>query len=128
MNRQKAESRRRVARPAGDAAVEEAARVGKRLGEIRLSRNVTQQALAEEAGVSTRTLTRLESGSGASFDTIVRVMKALDLEVSLFRMLPDPRVQPKTMIEQPDGLRRRASAVRSQSAAAGWTWDDDDEG
>lgn len=44
------------------------AALGKRLESIRLSRNIAQQQLAEEAGVSTRTIRRLEKGQGVSLD------------------------------------------------------------
>lgn len=38
--------------------------IGKKLARFRLSRNITQSKLAEDAGVSERTLRRLESGEG----------------------------------------------------------------
>jgi len=57
----------------------------KRLESIRLSRNITQAQLAEEAGVSPRTIGRLEKGQGVSVDTFIRVMMALGIQQSLFR-------------------------------------------
>jgi transcriptional regulator with XRE-family HTH domain len=45
----------------------------KRLESIRLSRNITQAQLAKEAGVSPRTIGRLEKGLGVSMDTFIRV-------------------------------------------------------
>jgi len=41
--------------------------LGGRLASVRLGRNLTQAALAEEAGVSKRTVERLESGAVAIF-------------------------------------------------------------
>jgi putative transcriptional regulator len=54
----------------------------KRLQSIRLSRNMTQQQLAEEAGVSNRTIRRLEKGQGVSLDTFIRVLSALRIQHS----------------------------------------------
>ena len=51
----------------------------KRLESIRLSRNITQTQLAEEAGVSPRTIGRLEKGQGVSMDTFIRIMMALSI-------------------------------------------------
>ncbi len=39
-----------------------------RIEEIRLSRNISQAALAKEAGVSRSTITRLAKGQGISVD------------------------------------------------------------
>jgi len=59
----------------------------KRLESIRLSRNTTQTQLAEEAGVSPRTIGRLEKGEGVSMDTFIRVMTALGIQNSLEAIL-----------------------------------------
>ena len=39
---------------------------------IRLSRNITRRKLATEAGVSERTVARLEKGEGVSLDTFIK--------------------------------------------------------
>ncbi|MCX6101029.1 MAG: helix-turn-helix transcriptional regulator, partial [Candidatus Bipolaricaulota bacterium] len=49
----------------------------RQLESIRLSRNMTQVQLAEEAGVAPRTIGRLEKGQGVSLDTFIRVLRAL---------------------------------------------------
>jgi transcriptional regulator with XRE-family HTH domain len=51
-----------------------------RLAATRLDQNLTQAALAEEAGVSKRTVERLESGEvAARLSGLVRVWRALGL-------------------------------------------------
>ena len=47
---------------------------GKKLERLRLSRNITQSDLAQDAGVSLRTLRRLESGEGATLDSFIRIL------------------------------------------------------
>ena len=42
------------------------AELGARLAKIRLSRNITQEALAREAGIGVRTLRRLEAGGSCT--------------------------------------------------------------
>jgi transcriptional regulator with XRE-family HTH domain len=100
-----------------------------RLEQIRLARNVTQEKLAEEAGVSVRTIRNLEKGEGVSFDTAIRVMIALGVQQALESLLPDPRVRPVERIEARATERKRASTQRKREAKS-WAWtdgDDDDE-
>jgi len=100
--------------------------LGDTLAQIRLSRNITQDDLASIAGISTRTLSRLESGEKASLDTLVRLMQALNLERHLAALLPDPGIQPVQQLEGSGGKRKR---VRSRSVKKGenqpWRWDEE---
>jgi transcriptional regulator with XRE-family HTH domain len=97
----------------------------KRLEEIRLSRNISQADLAEEAGVSRSTLTRLADGKPISLDSFVRVMQALQLADHLAALLPDPSIRPVERVRQGGSERQRASA-RRPAVAADWTWADED--
>ena len=94
-----------------------------RLEEIRLSRNISQAALAEEAGVSRSTMTRLAQGQGISVDSFVRIMQALGLADHLAALLPNPTVRPVERIRLDGGERRRASSKRK--VAGDWTWADE---
>jgi len=94
-----------------------------RLEEIRLSRNVSQAALAKEAGVSRSTMTRLAQGQGISVDSFVRIMQALGLADHLAALLPNPTVRPVERIRLEGGERRRASSKRK--AARDWAWADE---
>jgi transcriptional regulator with XRE-family HTH domain len=100
--------------------------LGHRLVRLRLARNVNQQQLAREAGVSRRTVTRLENGESVSLDTLLRVMRALGIVGRLASLLPDPAVRPIDRVRLKEKERRRA---RSKPAASKtpWTWADDTE-
>lgn len=97
-----------------------------RIEEIRLSHNISQAALAKEAGVSRSTITRLASGQNISVDSFVRVMQALGLADHLAALLPNPNVRPVERIRLEGGERRRASSKRK--AAEIWTWGDEAKG
>ncbi len=102
----------------------------KRLERIRLSRNVTQVQLAGEAGVSPRTIGRLEKGQGVSLDTFIRVLGALGIQQNLQSLLPDPTVRPIERITSGGGERKRARPSPSDDPPAAWSWGDgqnDDE-
>lgn len=100
--------------------------LGARLQALRLARNVSQATLAEEAGVSRRTITRLEHGDGTSLDTLIRVMRALGLADRLDLLLPDPAVRPVERVRL-KGRERQRAREKSTSEPAGWSWDPDAE-
>ncbi len=97
----------------------------KRLEEIRLSRNISQADLAEEAGVSRSTLTRMSVGKPISLDSIVRVMQALRLTDHLAALLPDPGVRPVDRVRLNGAERQRASGKRAETDE--WSWGDEAE-
>ena len=102
----------------------------KRLETIRLSRNITQAQLAAEAGVSSRTIGRLENGKGVSMDTFIRIMMALGIQQSLEALLPDPTVRPIERVGIGAGERKRARPTRFTDDRSTWSWgdsEDDDE-
>ena len=55
------------------------AELGRRLARQRLDRNLSQDDLAREAGVSKRTLHRMEHGHSAQMTNWIRVLRALGL-------------------------------------------------
>jgi len=103
----------------------------KQLESLRLSRNITQVQLAEEAGVSPRTIGRLEKGHGVSLDTFIRVLRALGVQQNLAVLLPDPSVRPVERMGATGVERRRARpSQRSTERSTAWAWGDgkaDDE-
>jgi transcriptional regulator with XRE-family HTH domain len=58
-------------------------KLGTRLKEIRKTRGLTQEALAEQVDLSPQYLSRLEGGhQSPSLETVARLAEALDLELS----------------------------------------------
>jgi len=98
------------------------------LESIRLSRNITQAQLAEEAGVSLRTIGRLEKGKGVSVDTFIRVMIALGIQQNLEVLLPDPTVRPIERVGLSAGERKRARPTQSNKERPTWLWGDGEDG
>ena len=102
----------------------------RRLENIRLARNMTQAQLALEAGVSLRTIGRLEKGQGVSVDTFIRVLTALGIQQNLEALLPDPAVRPVERINVGGRERKRARPRLSGNERPNWSWGDggdDDE-
>jgi transcriptional regulator with XRE-family HTH domain len=102
--------------------------VGSRLAAARLARNLTQAALADEAGVSKRTVERLESGEvAARLSGLVRICRALDMVDRLDALLPSPTVSPVEQLKLAGHRRKRASGRRgpATSTKRKWTWGDE---
>ncbi|NTW69857.1 MAG: helix-turn-helix domain-containing protein, partial [Chlorobiaceae bacterium] len=49
--------------------------LGKRLAQRRLELQLTQEMLAEQAGVSKRTVERVEAGATAQMSTMIRILR-----------------------------------------------------
>lgn len=96
--------------------------IGERLARLRLSRNVTQAALAGQAGIGVRTLRRLEGGEPSTLDTFLRVIAALDLEEAILSALPEGQIRPIERISGKGNERQRARPVEKKPAKPTWTW------
>jgi transcriptional regulator with XRE-family HTH domain len=106
------------------------AELGHRLARQRLDRNLSQDDLAREAGVSKRTLHRMEHGHSAQMTNWIRVLRALGLLANLEQFLPAPAPSPMQQLKLQGKLRRRASSVapaqvHDKGKPKPWTWGDD---
>jgi transcriptional regulator with XRE-family HTH domain len=110
-----------------DSAVLE--ELGKRLERRRIDANLTQAQLAEEAGISKRTLERIESGASTDFVMLIRTLRALGEIEGLENLIPDLPQSPLTLLKQRGRTRKRAFQPRGKSGRvaerkppAPWKW------
>jgi transcriptional regulator with XRE-family HTH domain len=97
--------------------------LGVRVASARVQRNLTQSALAEQAGVSKRTVGRLESGEAAmQLSGFVRICRALHLMERLDAFVPEPVPSPIDQLKLQGRQRQRASRKKNAPAAKPWTW------
>ena len=102
------------------------AELGDRFSRLRLQRNLTQAQLAREAGVSKRTLIRLESGESIQVTNLIRVVRALGLLGNLDAFVPPPLSSPIAQLRSRKKERRRASpGVTKSGPPPQWIWGDD---
>ncbi len=106
-----------------DAILEE---IGKRLTQRRLSYDLTQAQLAKEAGISKRTLERMEAGSTSQLNNLIRVLRALDLIEGLEQLLPEEGPSPLQLLKLKGEERKRASSRKKEDKERDdWQWGDD---
>lgn len=102
------------------------AELGDRLARARLDRQLTQAQLAEQAGVSKRTLERLEAGDSTQLLTLIRVLRVLGLVSALDSALPEAQIRPLEMLKMKGQQRQRASRSRGQISEPArdddWQW------
>lgn len=98
--------------------------IGERLARTRLERNLTQADLAKTAGISKRTLERLESGTASTqLTTFTRVCRALGLLQRFDAFIPKPLASPVEQVRLLGRKRKRASGTRLEKATRKkWTW------
>lgn len=113
------------------------ANLGDRLARQRLTRNLTQDELAREAGVSKRTVIRLENGESSQMTNLIRVLRALELLNHLDSLVPLPLASPLEQLKSKRKERRRASpstpntpntnkpGIPKPGTIGKWAWDDE---
>ena len=100
------------------------AELGQRLARRRIESELTQADLAHEAGVSKRTVERIEAGASAQMASIIRICRVLGLLPGLDQFIPEPALKPMDMIKLKGKMRQRATSRRkTRGADDTWTWE-----
>jgi transcriptional regulator with XRE-family HTH domain len=100
--------------------------LGSRLRGLRLNRNESQEELARRAGIGKATLQRLEEGRSGTIVTLLRVLRALDLD-NLDALVPEIEKSPlaEARGDRPTRVRaRRRSAPKAPPGT--WRWGDEE--
>jgi transcriptional regulator with XRE-family HTH domain len=99
------------------------AELGTRLARRRIDLQLTQARLAHEAGVSKRTVERIETGASAQMSSVIRICRVLDLLPGMDQFIPPAGPRPMDLIKIKGKRRQRASSSRKGSGPDDpWTW------
>lgn len=74
-------------------------RMGNHLKAVRLRQNITQQSLADTAGVSLSSLKKIEKGEIKSFDSLLRVLRTLGKLDVLQPLVDEEQLSPSEYYE-----------------------------
>jgi len=102
------------------------AELGGRLTQRRLELQLTQEMLAERAGVAKRTVERIEAGGTAQLSTLIRLLRALELLERLETLVPEAGPRPMDLIRLKGKARQRASGKRAARNKEPWRWGDEE--
>lgn len=101
--------------------------IGNRIAQYRLNQDKTQAALAQEAGVSSRTMARVEHGDSVQASSIIRILRALQLLENLDTLIPEPAVSPVQQLKMQGKRRQRASSKPAKAKMEEpWSWGDEE--
>ena len=99
--------------------------LGERARQYRVGMNLTQAELATNAGVSQRTIERLEAGSSVQLDTLIRILRALRLSTNLDQLIPEASIRPIQLAGSRVEVRQRSYKRRDTAPKGqGWVWGD----
>jgi transcriptional regulator with XRE-family HTH domain len=101
------------------------AEIGDRVARQRLDQQLTQTAVAQEAGISKRTLERIEAGASVQLLSTIRVLRAIGLLSNLNLMIPELGPSPIEMLQLKGKERQRASSKKLNAPKKSWSWDDE---
>tara|TARA_R110000822_G_scaffold181982_1_gene321666 strand:+ start:300 stop:653 length:354 start_codon:yes stop_codon:yes gene_type:complete len=100
--------------------------IGERIARRRLDLQLTQAAVAEQAGIAKRTLERMEAGHSSQLSSLIRVLRVLEAMPGLESLVPESTPRPMDLLKRKGKQRQRASSPRTRQPPAGpWHWDDD---
>jgi transcriptional regulator with XRE-family HTH domain len=103
--------------------------IGDRLERRRLDAGLTQAQLAEEAGISKRTVERIEAGHSTDFVMLLRVLRVLQLLEALDQWISDLPQSPLVLLKGRGRARKRVGHSRQpqdgtavSKPAPPWKW------
>jgi transcriptional regulator with XRE-family HTH domain len=101
------------------------AELGTRIAGRRVELQLTQAAVAEQAGIAKRTLERMEAGQTSQLVTLVRVLRVLGAASGLDSLIPEAGPRPMDLLKRKGKVRQRASGRRAaKPTGEPWRWDD----
>jgi transcriptional regulator with XRE-family HTH domain len=105
------------------------AEIGRRLKRHRLDRNLSQQQLADEAGVSRGTVSRIEDGESAQLGSVLRIVRVLGLLGAIEQFISEPGPSPVEQVRRHGHQRQRATGLRTSRPRVRergpWRWGDE---
>jgi transcriptional regulator with XRE-family HTH domain len=103
--------------------------LGIRLERRRIDAGLTQAALADQAGISKRTLERIEAGHSTDLIMLIRTLRTLQLFDGLENLIPDLPQSPIALLRRRGHERKRVGRPRKASEHAAertssrpWKW------
>ncbi|MDD4737397.1 MAG: helix-turn-helix domain-containing protein [Kiritimatiellae bacterium] len=99
--------------------------LGGRLARRRIELGLAQAALAEKAGVSKRTVERMEAGATAQTATLIRILRALELLERMETLVPDTGPRPMDLLKLKGKERQRAPRKKPKTSGKPWKWGDE---
>lgn len=96
-----------------------------RLARFRIESRITQAQLAEQAGISKRTIERIEKGYDTQFTTLIRLLQALGLADRLNQLVPESSASPMDFLQGETVPPKRVRTKKAAKTNKKWKWGDE---
>ena len=90
------------------------AEIGARIKAYRIDYPLTQAELAEKSGIAIKSISRMENGEDIQFSNLIKVLIALELEMNLDMLVPDPTKRPSYYINKKETIKLKQRARRTK--------------
>lgn len=91
--------------------------IGRRIDQLRLERDITQQQIADELGITVKTYRNAIGGKG-KFETIIGILRIMDSLELVDAFVPEVSFSPMSLLKMQGKQRRRASNTSKVSNSA----------
>ncbi len=98
--------------------------LGQRIKDIRIKMSMTQKEFALKAGVSARTIERLENGENINIECFLNVLRVINCIQNTDLLITEQILTPE-MIFNNQKKRQRASAKQKKEEKIFWKWGDE---
>jgi len=99
--------------------------LGRRLGRRRVQLELTQAEVAKRAGISKRTLERIEAGRDTQLSSFLRLLRVLELAEGMEQVAPELKYSPVQMAKLRGAERKRVSRKAAKPTRDSWRWGDE---
>lgn len=96
--------------------------LGEQFRRTRIAQGLTQAAVAERAGVSKRTLERIENGGSTQVSSWIRVLRVLGHLSALLALMPNDELRPLNMLRRQRIPKRVRPKKKEENET--WTWEE----
>ncbi len=90
------------------------AEIASRLKAYRIDYPLSQQDLAEKAGITRRSISNLENGEEVQLSTLIKVLMALGLDSNLDLLIPDPTERPSYYLKEKSATTHRKRVSKNK--------------
>ena len=95
--------------------------IGERIKQARLNANLTQQQVADNAGITRKLVVRAEKGK-TQLETMIAILQALEIVEQLDNFVPPQEISPLQLAKLQGQKRQRASGPRVKKTKDDLSW------